>query len=216
MKTAKEKKQRTPAERKRRMAAAIIVVCLLGAGSWLLLQHPEWLERTPKKQSATSMYSDRILSYTFYPSDYGADLSKDAEYLELDRYLHLQRGAENFAVTDGDYAAWGEDVEFFSRYFDAAVAGDAERYNSLFTDAYYRTHEPYERFAPQRIYNITLEKRSETESTWVYDVTYAIHRNDGSFRNDIDSDAAKTLIFTLVREGGTVRIENIDYYRVAR
>ena len=45
MKTAKEKKQRTPAERKRRMAAAIIAVCLLGAGSWLLLQHPEWLVR---------------------------------------------------------------------------------------------------------------------------------------------------------------------------
>ena len=156
------KKERTPAERKRRMVIGIVVVCILGAASWVLLQHPELLERKPAVTQKTSMYSDRILSYNFYPTDYSLDVTKNEEYMGLDRYIHLQRGAENFAITDGDYASWGEDIAFFARYFEAAIAGDAETYNSLFTDAYYKTHEPYERFAPQMIYGITLERQSET------------------------------------------------------
>jgi hypothetical protein len=196
------------------MAVAVTVVCLIGAASWFLLQHPEWFERRPAAPAVTSRYSDTLTSYIFYEPDYSRDVTKVEEYMELDRYIHIQRGAENFAVTDGDCASWGEDIEFFGRYFAAAIAGDAETYNSLFTEAYYRTNEPYERFAPQMIYGITLEKQSETDSSYVYDVTYAIYRNDGTLRNDVGSDAFRTLIFTLKRENGALRIDSVDFYRV--
>ena len=39
-----------------------------------------------------------------------------------------------------------------------------------------------------------------------------IHRNDGTFRNDIDSDASKTLYFELIEENGVVKIDRITYY----
>ena len=203
-------------KKKIRMLIGIGIVSALGIVSYLLLQHPDlFLPKQPS--SPTSMYSDTLRSYSFYPTDYELDVTADAHYMGLDRYIHIQRGAENFAVTNGDYAAWGEPIEFFARYFEAAVAGDADAYNALFTDNYYKSNEPYERFAPQMIYGICVEQMSVTEDpagdSYVYNVTYAIHRNDGSFRNDIDSDAFKTLIFYLVPDGDSLKIDAIDYYR---
>ncbi|MBE6560772.1 MAG: hypothetical protein E7662_06575 [Ruminococcaceae bacterium] len=206
-------------KKKIRILIGIGVMAVLGILSYILLQHPDLF--LPEKESGpSSMYSDKLLSYSFYPTDYDLDVSADEYYMGLDRYIHIQRGAENFAVTDGDYAAWGKPIEFFARYFGAAIAGDAEAYNALFTDAYYKSHEPYERFAPQMIYGIKLEEMSATESaagdSYVYNVTYAIYRNDGSFRNDIDSNAFKTLIFYLVPDGNSLKIDAIDYYRKAK
>lgn len=199
------------------MAAAVILLALLGALSFFLLQKPELFAWSSGEKQITSMYSDRLLSYAFYPTDYELDVTKDEVYMGLDRYIHIQRGGENIAVTNGNYEAYGEAIVFFSRYFEAAIAGDAETYNSLFTDAYYQSAEPYDRFAPQMIYGICLEQLSCTETpagdSYVFDVTYAIHRNDGTFRNDIDSDAFKTLIFELVPDGGELKINAIDYYR---
>ena len=203
-------------KKKLRMLICIGIVTVLGIVSYLLLQHPDlFMPKTPS--SPTSMYSDKLLSYTFYPTDYELDVTADEYYMGLDRYIHVQRGAENFAITDGDYAAWGEPLVFFDTYFKAAVAGDANAYNALFTDNYYKNNEPYERFAPQMIYGICVEQLSVTENaagdSYIYNVTYAIYRNDGSFRNDIDSNAFKTLIFYLTPENGTLKIDAIDYYR---
>ena len=150
----------------------------------------------------------------FYPSDYDLDVEANEHYTGLDRYIHIKRGGEEFAITAGNYAAWGEDIEFFHRYFTAAIYADVETYNSLFTENYYKTAEPYEFFAPQMIYGITLEQlTANSDGSYVYNVTYAIYRNDGTFRNDIGSDAYKTLIFTLAPEGGELKIDKIDYYR---
>ena len=204
---------------KRRMMIAAAIILLLGALSWLLLQNPD-LFTLKSSQKETSMYSDRLLSYSFYPTDYELDVTADETYMGLDRYIHIQRGAENFAITDGDYAAWGETAVFFAKYFEAAVTGDAEAYNTLFTENYYKSAKPYDRFAPQMIYGIKIEELSVTQGTagtsYICNVTYAIHRNDGSFRNDIDSNAYKTLIFYLVPDGGELKIDAIDYYRSAK
>ena len=144
------------------MLICIGVVTVLGIVSYLLLQHPDlFMPKTPS--SPTSMYSDKLLSYTFYPTDYELDVTADEYYMGLDRYIHVQRGAENFAITDGDYAAWGEPLVFFDTYFKAAIAGDADAYNALFTSNYYQNNEPYERFAPQMIYGICVEQMSVTE-----------------------------------------------------
>lgn len=215
---ANDSTPRTQKNKKKRMLLGIVIVSLFGIASYVLLEHPELFERQSEKK-ITSMYSDRLLSYTFYPTDYDLDVTADEYYMGLDRYIHIQRGAENFAITDGNYDAWGEPIAFFARYFEAAIAGDAETYNSLFTEAYYKSAEPYDRFAPQMIYGIELEQLSFTESadgdSYIFNVRYAIYRNDGTFRNDIDSNAFKTLIFYLVTDQGEIRIDAIDYYRQA-
>ena len=205
--------------KKVRMLICIGIVTVLGIVSYMLLQHPDlFLPKTPS--SPTSMYSDKLLSYNFYPTDYELDVTANEYYMGLDRYIHVQRGAENFAITDGDYAAWGEPLVFFDTYFKAAIAGDADAYNALFTSNYYKNNEPYERFAPQMIYGICVEQLSVTESaagdSYIFNVTYAIYRNDGTFRNDIDSNAFKTLIFYLVPDGDMLKIDAIDYYRKAQ
>ncbi len=203
--------------RKRRMLLAVITVSLLGLLSAALLSHPEWFVGKSGKDSPSTMYSDTVRSFSFYEPDYTLNVEEDEYYMGLDRYIHIQRGGENIAVTDGDYAAWGAPIEFFHRYFTAAIYADVETYNSLFTEKYYLTEKPYEFFAPQRIYGITVEQLTAEDTAagtkYVYNVTYAIHKNDGTFRNDIDSDAYKTLIFTLVPDGGTLKIDSIGYYR---
>jgi hypothetical protein len=49
---------------------------------------------------------------------------------------------------------------------------------------------------------------------WAFNVTYMIHRNDGTFRNDLDSDSSKKLYFELIGwPDGTVKIDYITYYK---
>ena len=178
--------------------------------------------RTDRKSFRKSVFSAKSNPRAFgskalnviHPSDYDLDVEADEHYMGLDRYIHIKRGNEEFAITDGNYAVWGETIEFFHRYFQAAIYADVETYNSLFTEKYYKAVEPYEFFAPQMIYGITLEQLAENnDGSYVYNVTYAIYRNDGTFRNDIGSDAFKTLIFYLVPTADGIRIDAIDYYR---
>ncbi len=207
-----EKKNR--AKTKRKIILAAIILTLLGSLSALLLEHPEWFILKKDADKPSTMYSDKLLSFTFYPSDYNLDVDANEHYQGLDRSIHIRRGGEEIAITDGNFAAWGAEIEFFHRYFQAAIYADVDTYNSLFTENYYKTADPYPFFAPQMIYGITLEKLAENDDgSYVYDVTYAIYRNDGTFRNDMESDAYKTLIFTLVPEGGELKIDAIGYYR---
>ncbi len=199
---------------KEKLIKAIVILTILGAVSAVLLSIPDLFAVKQTPSDPTSVYTDKPVSYDFYPSDYELDVEADEGYMELDRYIHIRNGSEEYAITDENYAALGEDIELFHRYFQAAIYADVETYNSLFTENYYKTTKPYEFFAPQMIYGILLEKLSENDNgTYVYDVTYKIYKNDGTFRNDIGSDAAKTLIFTLAPEGGKLKIDAIDYYR---
>ena len=77
---------------------------------------------------------------------------------------------------------------------------------------------PKGHFNPQMVYGarITYDSRSNDEKgVWVrYKLEYMIHRNDGTFRNDLDSDSSKKLFFELIGyPDGTVKIDNISYYK---
>ena len=142
------------------------------------------------------------------------DVSSDAAYMELDRRIHIRRGAETVPVESAEDAKLaGEAIAFFAHYFETVKAGDAKAYNSLFTDTYYKRTLPFEFFSPQKIYDIVLQEAEyDTErDSYVYYVSYAIFDNDGTFRRDVASDASRVLIFTLVSEGGTLKIDSIGY-----
>ena len=215
----------TPVEakkkKKRRLIIVLVVVTLLAALSWVLTAFPDLFAGKKKDPSVGTMYSDRNISYLFYESDYELDPTEDEEYMGLDRQLWYKNG--NLAVGgELEESAWvdyNDAVAFFARYFRTAIAGDAETYNTFFTDRYYRDAKPYERFAPQMIYDIHVEQLSETvnsdgSTVWMFNVEYKIHRNDGTFRNDIPSDGSKKLLFTLIGgASGEVKIDAIDYYR---
>jgi len=218
--TGKEQKNAADVKKrnKKRVITGFVVLCVLGMISAVCLQNPQWFELKTEAPSNTSMYSDKIVSYTFYPTDYNLDVTADEVYMGLDRYVYFKNGNETIAITDGDYAAYNPAVEFFGTYFETVIAGDAETYNTFFSDLYYETNKPYVQFAPQMLYDIRIEMLSndpQNDGTVLYafNVEYKIHRNDGTFRNDIDSDAAKKLYFELYEDKeGVVKIDRITYY----
>ena len=122
-------------------------------------------------------------------------------------------------VNENALGGYNAAVRFFVGYFDAVIRGDWETYNTFFTDRYYEAEEPHVRFAPQMIYNIEVEQLDETAkedgtTKWTFNVGYMIYRNDGTFRNDIPSNAVKKLRFTLIEASDGVKIDAIDYYRI--
>lgn len=201
------------------MLIGILVVSLLGAVSWILLENPQIFEVKTKNDKVTSMYSDQLYSYNFYPTDYDLNPEEDERYMQYDRYVYYKNGNVSQAILEGEEDDYGPAVKFFTEYFDTIIAGDTETYNTYFTDHYYEDNEPYDRFAPQMLYNIEVEQLSETANedgttNWAFNVTYMIHRNDGTFRNDLDSDSSKKLYFELIGYAdGTVKIDYITYYK---
>ena len=142
---------------KKKAYILIAVLCGIGIVSAVVLQNPQWFERKVEEKN-TSMYSDRVVSYSFYPTDYDLDVTADETYMELDRYVYYTNGAETIAIVDGDYEKYGPAIAFFGEYFATVIAGDTETYNTYFTEHYYESNAPHTRFAPQMLYNIRVEK----------------------------------------------------------
>lgn len=205
-------------KRKKRMIVAIIIVSVLAVISYILLENPKIFEREVDSK-VTSMYSDKLYSYNFYPTDYDLDVTANEWYMQLDRAVHYKNGPLTVMIYDDELDSYNKAVQFFVQYFKTIVAGDADTYNTYFTDAYFEKNDPYERFAPQMLYDIEVEQLSETSNedgtmNWSFNVKYKIYQNDGTFRNDLPSDAAKKLRFELIGDTqGNVKIDNISYYR---
>lgn len=197
--------------------------CIVGALSWFLLyglpeknSNPMFDPERLEEKDAIGMYGS-TQSYIFYPIDHDLDIMTEKEYLDLDRNLYYTRGSETVAVTEDSYKYYSDDVLFFVEYFKLATAGEYEKYNALFTENYYESNEAYYSFTQQMIYDMHIEKLDEDNRDgtdyYTYNVSYRIHKNNGTFRNDIESDASKKLLYTLVEENGTILIDSINYYK---
>ncbi len=209
---AEESPEELKKKKKKRIitvAAVMLVICIV---SGVLLYFEPWLAMN--KQEPIGMYGS-MKSYNHYPADYDLDVTTVSEYMDLDRNIYYNYGGEQYII---EYSSQNSaDQNFFIRYFDIVISGDHETYNKLFTDNYYKTYEPYSQFTPQMLYDIQIEKLSEQYSNgktvYTYNVSYKIYNNTGTFRNDIGSGGSKTLYFELVNENGTVKIDNINYYK---
>lgn len=208
-------------KKKKAIIIAFATLCLIGIISFVVLYLiPENKDTNPmfdseKQEEIIGMYGS-TQTYLYYPIDHDLDVMTDKEYLGLDRSIYYTKGAETIALAEKDMGSYSDDVKFFVNYFDLAIKGNYEAYNALFTENYYESNEPYFSFTQQMIYDMHIEKLGEgTErgmSAYYYNVSYKIHRNNGTFRNDIGSDGYKTLYFTLVKEDAKILIDSIKYY----
>ena len=57
-------------KKRKNLLIAIAVITVLAAAGYVMTFHPEIFEKKEEKKTVTSMYSDKIVSYNFYPSDY--------------------------------------------------------------------------------------------------------------------------------------------------
>ena len=165
---------------------------------------------------------DYTTSYIFYPSDYEKDIFSDPEYLDLNRYITVVDGPLAITVTDGDFLSHGEVVVFLAeKYIDSIIKGDAERYNSCFSEKYYENNKPLEQFTMQQLYNITLtledtekiENGDEEYMLYGYRVEYMIHCNNGSFRYDMHSDSFRPQYLVISDRGGEYLIDQVITFK---
>ncbi len=178
-----------------------------------------------KGKDNTTSEPPKSAGVIFYEPDYEIDILKDPEYLELDRYISLKRGSYTVALDPEKLAGYSPAVSVLCQLVDALIRGDAETYNSLFSDRYYQdsANEPEDPFTMQRIYDIEIEEiREQNMSTeedgsyteYIYQLTYKINRNDGSYRADIGHDSSRPQYFQLTDREGEVKIDRLVYMNV--
>lgn len=211
----------SPKNKKKARRAVIILICImavLGIVSLILLHLEPKLtesEAASSDKDSVGMYGSGQ-SYIYYPADEDIDPSALNDYLGLDRGIYYTHGAETVVIDEDKTDNLSDDVKFFIKYFTAVKDGDYTAYNSMFTEDYYKTNEPYYSFTKQMLYDINIEKLSEdtsgADTVYEYNVSYKIFRNNGTFRNDIGSDGSKTLYFQLISDGENILINKIDYY----
>ena len=145
----------------------------------------------------------------FHQADYDYDIMKDKDYLKLDRRAYLCDEATGVTISvEGDELS-KQDAGFLLLYemVQCIIRGDHEGYNALFSENYYAVEEnlPEEEFTMQQVYDIKFTKVRVSEhndsgisyTQYEYEVEYKIRKNNGTFRTDIGSDAARTQYFVM-------------------
>lgn len=156
---------------------------------------------------------------SLYEPDWESDIFKNQDWLDKNRYITYTENRMSLTLVDYDYASCGEPIVMFGEYVDALMHGDAEKVNSFYTDSYFETHERFEKITMQKLYNMEIEFVSKTETTidgkyatkYVYKFTYMIMENDGTFRDDLVSDAMKPQFYTVIDDGESIKISDISY-----
>ncbi|MBE6562858.1 MAG: hypothetical protein E7660_03885 [Ruminococcaceae bacterium] len=213
-----EKAAKTGGGRKKKtvLIVWISVVLVICAASLLLLKNPELFDKEAGNIKVTG--SNGFYDW-FYEADFSLALEDHEsypEYLELDRYLYYKNGSETVGVIDKNRDSFGDEVLFFEKYFKTVIDGDHEAYNEMFTEAYLNTYGEKEAFTPQMVYGMQIEEVYENETdgvlTYGFDVDYKIFQNNGTFRDDIYSDASRTLYIEINDASGEFKIDVLKYY----
>lgn len=199
----------------KRTVIIITVVAVLIGGACLVLANYDRLFEKARVPAESKIYLDRF----FYEPDYSKSLREMegyGDYLELDRLFRYKKGNVSLGLTKEDVANYSPDVRFFYNLIEVVRDGDTDSYNSMFTKKYLDTNGEKEDFTPQMIYDVVLEYQSTSSkkgiTTYGYDLSYRIYRNDGTFRNDIYSDETNTQYIEIDDSEGEFKISSVSYY----
>ncbi len=163
----------------------------------------------------------------FYAADWEKDIMEDKSYLGLDRniYFHDTRRNEKIGVSDENSAQVSQDykagVDLLRKYIKYAIAGNHTDINKMFSDAYYAAgYKDFDAFTMQQIYDICIttirlsstEENGKTYQSYEFWLEYKIRENNGTFRDDVESDGAKPEMFIITDRDGDVKIDAIIPY----
>jgi hypothetical protein len=150
----------------------------------------------------------------FYPVEDSEDIFADEEYLQYDRrlFLHEPNTGSTYSIEDSDLVTAEDDIIFFYNYFETVIRGDSRLYREFFSSGYLAENELPDDFTMQMIYDIKVTPLGDRVTDLSYKVEYMILRNNGTFRDDVGSDAIIPLRFELILEDGALRIDSIQKY----
>ena len=220
-------------KKKRLLVLVGIVVILLV----LVLLNSIDFKSTPVEEEAQAPYTpDTYPAYHFVDPDYESNIFENSVYQKLDHsiaYTYNNQTLDlknNLKTTDlKSYDAPFD--EFFVKYFTALAKGNSSKtFDAFYSDVYFRTHESFKNFAPQKVYDIEIlrktdpqiitEEAKEEDAAYIgctlttFEVSYRILDNDGTFRRDIlDEDVIVQYIDLLGDTSGNYTINAVGYGR---
>lgn len=191
---------------------AIVVVCLAMVGAIEHYNKPE---------------QNRGGTLIFHEADYDYDIMNDSAYLNLDRNIYFENTENGIksAIVDGNLedvpTEQHKHVSLLCDFINYAIAGDDAALNSLFSDEYIEADGKTKMdFTMQQLYNIKItyiQKLSEevdgnTYVSYDYWLEYMIRKNNGTFRNDMESDCIKKEYVRVTDRAGDIGIDVLAPY----
>lgn len=163
----------------------------------------------------------------FHEANYDFDILTDEGYLELDRNVYFENPVNGItsAIVDGNFEDVPTDqykfVSLICDFVNYAINGDSAALNALFSDEYIEADGKTKMdFTMQQLYNIkityiqTLSEVVDGE-TYVsndYWLEYMIRKNNGTFRNDMESDCVKKEYVRVTDRAGDIGIDVLAPY----
>ena len=166
-------------------------------------------------------------TYLFYEPDYDKDILKDENYLELDRTVKFENpdNGITYAIVNGNMdevpTIMHDSVGLICDFVDYAIQGESEMLNQLFSQEYIDAGGKTKMdFTMQQLYNIKITyvtSSSEvidgfTVESYDYWLEYMIRQNNGTFRNDMESDCIKKEYVRVTDRNGILGIDVLAPY----
>lgn len=166
-------------------------------------------------------------SYLFYEPDYDLNILANEEYLDLDRTVRFENpdNGITYAIEDRKMdevpTFLHNSVNLLCDFVDYAILGESEKLNKLFSDEYIEAGGKIKMdFTMQQLYNIkityvtsvsdnTSGYISESHDFWL---EYMIHKNNGTFRNDMESDCIRKEYVRVTDRDGKLGIDVLSPY----
>lgn len=166
-------------------------------------------------------------THIFYEPDYDYDILADEEYLELDRQIYFKNQDTGITVViskDKLEDAPGDQKEYVALlcdFIDYAINGKSEELNGLFSREYVEADGKLKMdFTMQQLYNIrityvqtlTEEVDGELLTSCDYWLEYKIRKNNGTFRNDMESDCIREEYVRITKRDDRIGIDVLTPY----
>ena len=217
-----EKIKRIKKKKKIFIVAALIIIGVLILTTVVLLilsavrYNVERRAREERENAAIALRGTLL----FPDPNWELNIFEDEYYMGLDRGIWVRDGIMRTVIGEDTWDNYPEYIQFMHDVVQLMIHGDHYTYGDLFMDEYWE--DPRNRanwwelgFTMQRLWNIELEIIDETPSSVDVRLTYRIHRNDGTLRDDIRSSRISgeqeslPMLYRLVRDDdGDIRILN--------
>lgn len=190
----------------------IIIAALLAAlavcGIIITLIQPKGNDDTGRK--VYPPIDEALLSDT---KPEGFDIMEYDEYTEKhDISIYYDKNNIKESVSPNIAHNYGEAFAVVYNVITAIREGDAERYNTYMGKKEFKK----ESFTQQQIYQITIKfvsvSSDDEEVPYdkvIFDVEYKIHENNGTYRNNIESDASRPIYFIVDNSSGEMLVTDM-------
>lgn len=148
------------------------------------------------------------------------ELLKDEVYASYDQtiaYCDSMTGITVGGIERSEFANYGKCVELLCNWIESIKAGDADAYNSFFSEKYFSSNTRQDEFSMQKLYGIVIttyseeiiDENGESYTEYIYMVDYKIRNNNGSLRSDMGSNGTRTQYILITDREGTLLIDAI-------